>query len=255
MNDQFIYDDEEHIFYLPDKSITYEALYEEKVIKNEELGKVIFYSNNIKLFISKNSKFIKFINDDREYNIFICEAGQIYFLIEHFGFKKYIVLKNGVETNNTLLSLDFDTIKKVDNYLKEDEYIKVNRPFINNSKILLESLSVLYDKYQKYNISSNEFRLSKEREVFYQKLKSLINKSNFVAICGPKSIGKTTSLLYFKHVYILKSFYVNLSYCKKIYELNNIEELHLSICRELFSCLTFKEVNEVYSFLEKNEYN
>ena len=254
MSDDFIYDEKNHIFYLPDQSNTYEAFYKEKVKNNEELGKMITYKT-YKFYVSENSKFIKFIDDDKEYNIFISNGEQLSFIMENFGFKKYIVLKNGVETNKTLFSFDFDTVKKVKNYLKEEEYIKANKPLNNTSNILLESLSILYDKYQKYEVLIKEFLLTEERKNFFKKLKSLLSNSNFVSICGPKSIGKTTSLLYFQKIYYSRSLYINLSYCKKLYETKRTEELYLTICKELFNCLTFQEVNQVYLFLEKQQYN
>ena len=257
MKTEFFFDEKENKFYLPDKSKTYESFYQEKKDNKEELKKVITYKENYKLYLSENSKLMKFISKEKQNDIFISNAGQLAFLIGHYGFKKYILLKNGVQTNKTLYSLDFDTIKEVDNYLNEEEYKKVNRPLNNYSNIPLKSLSILYNKYQKYYISTNdnEFILTNERKTFFDKLKDLLRETNFVSICGPKSIGKTTSLLYFQQVYITNSLYINLSYCKKLYEYKNKEELYLVICRELFNCLTFEEVNEVYQFLEKNKFN
>ena len=255
MKSEFFYNEKENKFYLPDQSKTYESFYEEKKDKKEELGKVIIYKEKYKLFLSENSKIMKFIGKEKQYDIFVSNGGHLTFLIKHYGFKKFILLKNGVQTNKTLYSLDFDTIKEVDNYLNEEEYKEVNKPLNNNSNIPLKSLSILYNKYQKYNISTNEFILTNERKTFFDKLTKLLSNTNFVSICGPKSIGKTTSLLYFQKVYITSSLYINLSYCKKLYESKNIEELNLVICRELFNCLTFEEVNEVYQFLEKNKFN
>ena len=251
MKTEFFFDEKENKFYLPDKSKTYESFYQEKKDNKEELKKVITYKENYKLYLSQNSKLMKFISKEKQNDIFISNAGQLAFLIGHYGFKKYILLKNGVQTNKTLYSLDFDTIKEVDNYLNEEEYKKVNRPLNNYSNIPLKSLSILYNKYQKYYISTNdnEFILTNERKTFFDKLKDLLRETNFVSICGPKSIGKTTSLLYFQKIYITNSLYINLSYCKKLYEYKNKEELNLVICRELFNCLTFEEVNEVYQFL------
>ena len=255
MKSEFFYNEKENKFYLPDQSKTYESFYEEKKDKKEELGKVIIYKEKYKLFLSENSKIMKFIGKEKQYDIFVSNGGHLTFLIKHYGFKKFILLKNGVQTNKTLYSLDFDTIQEVDNYLNEEEYKEVNKPLNNNSDIPLKSLSILYNKYQKYNISTNEFILTNERKTFFDKLTKLLSNTNFVSICGPKSIGKTTSLLYFQKVYITSSLYINLSYCKKLYESKQIEELNLVICRELFNCLTFEEVNEVYQFLEKNKFN
>lgn len=255
MKSEFFFNEKENKFYLPDQSKTYESFYQEKKDIKDELEKVIIYNENYKLYLSENSKIIKFIGKEKQYDIFVSNVGQLTFLINYFGFQKYIMLKNGVKSDKTLYSLDFDTIKEVDNYLNVEEYKEVNKPSNNNSNIPLKSLSILYNKYQKYYISTNEFILTNERITFFDKLKNLLRNTNFVSICGPKSIGKTTSLLYFQKVYITKSLYINLSYCKKLYESNRIEELNLVICRELYNCLKFKEVNEVYQFLEKNKFN
>ena len=253
MADEFIFDENENQFYLPDKSMTYAEYF--NTLQKDDLNKVITYKDDIQIYFSINSKFIKFIVGEKELNIFIVNSGQIYFLIDYFGFTKYIVLKNEIEIDNVLYSLDFDTVKKVDNYLKEEDYKKANKK-LDNSNIPLQSLSILYDKYQKYDTPLDKFLLTKERKEFFQKLNDLLGKTNFVSICGPKSIGKTTSLLYFKKNYIKSSFYINLSYCKKLYESKETEEeLYLTICKELFCCLNFEEVNKVYSFLEKNDYN
>ena len=165
MKTEFFFDEKENKFYLPDKSKTYESFYQEKKDNKEELKKVITYKENYKLYLSENSKLMKFISKEKQNDIFISNAGQLAFLIGHYGFKKYILLKNGV------------TIKEVDNYLNEEEYKKVNRPLDNYSNIPLKSLSILYSKYQKYYISTNdnEFILTNERKTFFDKLKDLLN--------------------------------------------------------------------------------
>ena len=59
-------------------------------------------------------------------------------------------------------------------------------------------MSIVYDKYQKYELLPDNFVLTKERIEFFNTLKELLDINNLISICGPKSIGKTTSLLYFK---------------------------------------------------------
>ena len=134
-----------------------------------------------------------------------------------------------------------------------DEFNKANGT-INEPNFPLNLLSILYDKYQKFNVSSENFELTEERKEFFKSIKNLLDEKNFICICGPKSIGKTTSLLYFRKKYILSSFYINLTYCKRLFDSNYMEELYLIICKELFYCLNFDEVNKVHSFLENRKF-
>ena len=191
----FIYDEKEEVFYLPDKEITFQDFFNKQIKSN--LGRNIKYKDKYLVNLSENSKIITFEEFDKTHNIFITSESQVLYLIEYFGFDKYIVLKNGIDVQKIFNSLNFDTIKRVKNYLKKDEYLK-EKKVITNSDIPLKLLSISYDKYQKYDSLSDNFELTDERKDFFNALKNLLNIKSFVAICGPKSIGKTTSLLYFK---------------------------------------------------------
>ena len=252
MKDNFIFNSEEKKFYLPGNKITYENFF--KKLEKSKLGCNIKYDKIYKINISENSKEIEFKDFDKTHKIFITNEDQVLFLVRYFCFEKYEILKNGNKVNIISSSLDFDTVKRIKNYLNNDEYIKANEE-LEDTNISLNSLSLLYDKYQKYEALSDEFILTKERIDFFATLKSLINEKSFIPICGPKSIGKTTSLLYFKKKYLGNSLYINLSYCKSLYEQEKFEELLLTISKELFSCFDFEEVNKIYSFFEKKTYN
>lgn len=247
----FIYDEKEEKFYLPDKEIDYQEFFNKQTKNN--LGCNIKYKDKYVVNLSENSKIITFEDFDKVHKIFISDENQVIYLIKFFGFKKYIVLKNGNEVKKIALSLNFDTIKRVKNYLKIDEFLKANET-IGDSNFSLDLLSIVYDKYQKYELLPDNFVLTKERIEFFNTLKELLDINNFISICGPKSIGKTTSLLYFRKKYLLNSFYINLSYCKKLFEYQNMDELYLIICKELNNCLSFDEVNKVYTFLEKKTF-
>ena len=249
--ENFIYDKKEEKFYLPDNEISYQDFFEKQT--RNTLGFNIKYKDKYVVNLSENSKIITFEDFDKAHKIFISNENQVLHLIRLFGFDKYIVLKEGVEMKKISLSLNFDTIKRVKNYLKTDEFNKANRT-INEPNFPLNLLSILYDKYQKFNVSSQYFELTEERKEFFKAIKNLLDENNFICICGPKSIGKTTSLLYFRKKYILSSFYINLTYCKRLFDSNDMEELYLVICKELFYCLNFDEVNKVYSFLENRKF-
>ena len=248
----FIYDEKEEVFYLPDKEITFQDFFNKQIKSN--LGRNIKYKDKYLVNLSKNSKIITFEDFDKVHKIFITSEIQVSYLLRFFRFDKYIILNNGIEVETITLSLEFNVIKRVKNHLKKDDYIKANE-ILKNSNIPLKLLSISYDKYQKYDSLSDNFELTDERVEFFGTLKKLLSKKNFVAICGPKSIGKTTSLLYFKKEYLPSSFYINLSYCTKLFESKKMEELYLTICKELFNCLNFDEVNEVYNnYLENKKF-
>ena len=252
--ENFLYDEKQKKFYLPDNSISFENLFEAQKSKGCE---EIYYYNKQPIFISNSSKVIKFICDDGEYNIFITNREQVFFLIGFFKFDKYLIYKDNEEKQYILDSLDFNIIKKVKNFLKEKEFLEANKNFDDDNNVPLNSLSILYDKYQKYDINSKTFDLTNERNDFFKSLIQLLSNKNFLLICGPKSIGKTTSLLYFmKKHYLRKYFYINLSYCKKLLMQKEEEEnLNLAICKELFNCLTFEDVNKIYSELSLKKFD
>lgn len=249
---KFYFDENKEQFYLPNKETTFQDYFNQQ--KSKELKENIYCQNETKYCVSNNSKFIKFIDFKNTHNIFICSKEQVLFLLEKFGFDKFIVLKSGIEVDHIKNSLDFDTIQRVENYLKKAEFEKANKA-INDSIIRLDDLSLLYEKYQKFNILSKNFHMTKEREEFFKKLKALIGNNNIVYISGPKYIGKTTSLLYYLKNNVVRYFYINLSYIKKLFESKNKSELNLSISKELYSCLDFEEVKLVYSYLNQKEYS
>ena len=142
----------------------------------------------------------------------------------------------------------------MDNLLCEEDFKKVDEDLKNNTKVFLKNLSLLYFNYQKIKEDS-EFILTNERKDFFAHLKTLLQKNKFIPICGPKSIGKTTTLLYYLKMNARrKYFYINLNYCKKLLLSDKKEELYLCVCKELFNCMTFKEVIKFYNYIYKKNY-
>ena len=252
---KFHYNEKEEQFYFPDEKMTFQEYFnQQKQLETQGLKENVFYQNEIKYYISNNSKIIKFVDFGKTHDIFICNKEQVLFLLEKFGFDKYVILKDGIEIEHIKKSLDFDTIKKVENYLKKEDFEKANKAIIDPI-IPLKDLSLLYEKYQKFSILSQNFQLTKEREEFFEKLKNLIENNNLVYISGPKYIGKTTSLLYYLKKNVVRHFYINLSYIKKLFDSKNKSELILAISKELYCCLDFEEVKHVYSYLNEKQYS
>ena len=250
----FIYKKEEKKFYLPDNTTTYEDFFKGLEIK-EEMESVDV--NGIKIRFAKNSKKIKFKGNGYNEEIFIVNKSQILYLLNLFHFKKYKIKKSNGEYKNIINDyLDFEEIIYCENDLDEKDFETANKSIQNEQKIMLSSLSLSFYDYQKNSFSkiNGEFELTKERIEFFNKLEELINETYFIPICGPKSIGKSISLLYFLKKYIQSSyFYINLSYCKKLF-LENKNECISYICKELYSCISFDNVQKIYNYISKSNY-
>ena len=133
--------------------------------------------------------------------------------------------------------MNFSEITYLENLLTKVEFNKAKENIENKNPIFLDDLSLIYSDYQKFKKNS-EFIITNEVNEFIEKLKLLNKSKRFIPICGPKSIGKTTSLLYYlKNYAALKYFYINLSYCKKLLVNGDKKNLCLCICKELFILL------------------
>ena len=260
----FIFNKENKKFYIPgEKKQTYEEYFKTlKIVENFQCFK-IGNLDNIKF--SKNSKNIKFKGNGYNEEIFICNKSQILYILNLFKFKRYKIIKyknNNKDNNsddNIILSdnLNFDEIIYLENLLNQKDYDRAKTPISNVPKVSLDLLSLSYYDYQKYDYSKieGEFEMSNERQEFFQKLNNLVDFKKFIPICGPKSIGKTTTLLYYlKTFYPNEYFYINLSLCKKLFNKDDNEKLCLCICKELYNCISFQEVQECYNYIYQKKY-
>ena len=249
----FIYKEQEKKFYINEEK-SFETFFQELKIEKDFIYVLI---NNSPVKISKNSKYIKFTGNGYNESIFIANANQALFIIYLFKFNSYKIKRNdGTFANGIYDDLDFDEIIYKESPLEEQDFRKANTIISKDEKILVGNLSLSYLDYQKYffSKSSGEFEMSKERENFYDKLNAL-SKNRFVPICGPKSIGKTTSLLYYlKTNWLTQYFYINLTYWKNLLSEKRYKELNLCICKELFNCMTFSNVEKFYGIFSKKSY-
>lgn len=173
-----------------------------------------------------------------------------------FEFKRYKIKdKDGNIKKKINNNLDFDEIIYLENILEKEEYNKVQTPM--KEDISLNNLSLLYFDYQKHEYKEDgKFELTKEREDFFNQLNTLTRDNNFIPICGPKSIGKTASILYYaKKNYKNQYFYINLSYCKNLLLNDKYEQLYLCICKELCNCLEFEEITQFYNYISNQKYS
>ena len=253
MNDnKFYFDEKEYKFYIYKDGLSYQDIYNSLSPINDDW--TFYEDDGVSVTISKNSKLISFIKDIKKINIFITNAHQVFFLLNKFKFTHYKI--DGKNPNEIIIgdNLDFSTIEYLDNLLFREDFDKVDENVKNNTKIFLKNLSLMYFDYQEIKEDS-EFILTNERNEFFKYLKALIQQSKFIPICGPKSIGKTTSLLYYLKMNARrKYFYINLKYCKKLLLLGKKEKLYLCICKELYNCMTFEDVKKFYNFIFEKDY-
>ena len=87
---EFIYNEEEKKFYLPDNSKTYEDFFKKLEIKEKM---ICVDMNGTIIRFAKNSKKIKFIGNGHNEDIFITNKNQILYILDLFHFKKYKIKK------------------------------------------------------------------------------------------------------------------------------------------------------------------
>lgn len=249
---EFYFDEESNTFYTKKGGESYESFFKKlKPMKNDwSFHKV----NDVEVTFSKNSKNIKFTKNGETKNIFVVNSYQVAFLIKKFKYNDYKIDGKFITETNFDDCLNFSEITYLENLLTKDDFNKAKENIENKNPIFLDDLSLIYSDYQKFKKNS-EFIMTNEIAEFFEKLKLLNKQKRFIPICGPKSIGKTTSLLYYlKNYAARKYFYINLSYCKRLLADGDKKNLCLCICKELFNCLKFEDVNKLYNSLYEMNY-
>ena len=249
---EFYFDEENDTFYTVKGGESYEDFF--KKLKPMKKDWSFHKVNDVEVTFSKNSKNIKFTKNGETKNIFVVNSYQVSFLLKKFKYNDYKIDGKLITETNFDDSLNFSEITYLENLLTKVEFNKAKENIENKNPIFLDDLSLIYSDYQKFKKNS-EFIITNEVNEFIEKLKLLNKSKRFIPICGPKSIGKTTSLLYYlKNYAALKYFYINLSYCKKLLVNGDKKNLCLCICKELFNCLKFEDVNKFYNSLYEMNY-
>jgi len=210
----FYFDENVNKFYSNKEGISYEDIFHNLEPINRDF--ILHIVDNVPVTFSKNSKIIKFIEGEKTKEIFVVNANQVFFLLKKFKYEHYEIDGKNSNEININDKLKFVEIKYFNHLLFQVDFNKANENIQEKEKILLENLSLMYYDYQKVKIKS-EFILTEERKRFFKKLNELNQTRRFIPICGPKYIGKTTSILYYLKVYArMKYFYINLKYCQKL---------------------------------------
>lgn len=195
MNDKhFYFDETKNIFYINENGLSYKEIFDSLLPIKDDW--TFYEKDGVSVTISKNSKIIKFIKGNDIKEIFITNAYQVLFLLNKFNFNHYKIDGKNKNEINIRDNLDFSEIDYLDNLLYQEDFAKVDENIKNNTTVFLINLSLMYFNYQKIKEDS-EFILTKKRNAFLTHLESLLQKNKFIPICGPKSIGKTTTLLYY----------------------------------------------------------
>ena len=253
-DDHFYFDEKENKFYFSKGGKSYEDIFKDlQKIHGDNFFQQV---DDVFVTFSKNSKKIKFIKEDKTTEIFVVNANQVLFLLKKFNYKHYLIHGKNAKDININDNLNFQEIKYLENLLFQNDYDKANENIKEKEKIILDDLSLIYYDYQKVESKINaEFILTEERNNFFEKLYQLNQTRRFIPICGPKYIGKTTSLLYYLKVYARwKYFYINLKHCQKLISLGKKEELLLCISKELFNCMKFEDIIIFYRTLNEKNY-
>lgn len=250
------YKHETHKFYEFESKEELEEMY--KSNKKQKLESMTYFEKDNVLYACPNPRYIKFIfpSSDTGISIFITDAAQISLIkVLYPDTKLYMKLKDQtsfVEMKD-LKNREYSEIKIANIYDKNiTEYKEVNVKIVP-SELTLKKLSLISNDYL-YIPKSGEnikFDLTKEREDFFKYLKNEIENSQFIPICGPESIGKTSTVLGFfslnRHLY--NYFYINLKTLDK-YKGDTIKIKEL-IIKELYHCIRIENINKNIETIKK----
>ena len=250
------YNNVDHKFYEFDSKQELEVMYEKN--KKKELEGTTYIEKDDILYACPNPRNIKFIfpSSDTGISIFISDATQISMIKVLYPDSKFYMKLIGqtsfVEMKD-LKNREYLEIK-IENIFDKNttEYTEVNEKILL-SDLTLKKLSLISNDYL-YIPKSGEnirFDLTEERKDFFEYLKNEIENSQFIPICGPESIGKTSTVLGFfslnRNLY--NYFYINLKTLDKYRgDIIKIREL---IIKELYHCIHIKTINENIEIIKK----
>ena len=255
------FDKEEFIFYTSsDKKKKFEDLHnlKDKVTKIIDNIEYIKYNNSFYCF--ENACNITFhLPNSIIKNIYVSNNNQIKYIKYLYPNHQFLV-KNEGDSQFSLSTINMKNkiqeIKIEFSVLSEDEYNKANS-FLNiNEKIPLADLSLIFEEYldDKYIIKQNpNFKLTTERKSFYKALNEELNKDNFIAICGPKGMGKSTNILAFLRGNLNDSnyFYINAKIINKYLMNNDSIKVKELIIKEIYHSGEFNKFKEKINELDK----
>ena len=248
------FDKSSYKFYEVDTKEELETIYNKS--EKIEIENAIYIKKEEIYYICPNARYITFIfPSGLKQSIFISDAAQISKIRELYPDTKFFMKLEGKDSfveMKDLVNRKYLEIKIEGIFQNDNEYKEANNIIIQ-SKLTLKNLSIVSKDYLYIpeSLEDIKFDLTNERKEFFQYLKNEINNNNFIPICGPESIGKTSTILgYFslnrdKYEYL----YTNLKTLDK-YKGDEIKIQEL-IVKELFHCLRLEDINSKLDELKK----
>ena len=239
-----------------------------QVNTNEELETIYNSNEKIKIedkiyikkekiyYICPNPRYITFIFPPNiTKSIFISDAAQISKIRELYQDTKFFMKLEGQDSfveMNDLKNRKYLEIK-IEVLYKNDKEYQESIETIDPSELTLRNLSIVSKDYLYIpeSIENIKFDLTDERKDFFKYLENEIETNNFIPICGPESIGKTSSILGFfcQNRCEYEYLYTNLKTLDK-YKGDEIKIQEL-IVKELFHCTTLETINNKLDKLKK----
>ena len=283
INREFFYDEKNYCFLLKEKGISFEKLYDKakssQLKKETELQKtaktdnchdsnnltiqnntkkdnIIKYIYENKIYYFNNPHFIEFTFPNKEVkSIFISDFVHLIFLLKGYkDYNKYYYKENNIEPDINIFPESDIPYNKIE--IKEKIPDKQSYEFANKkvdiSNIYCEDLSLNYKKYfENYEYIDKKkpyFEYSSERKEFFQYLENELKINNFIGLCGPKGIGKTTSILAFCRIKSYSYFYFNIKTIIKNFD-NKSKVLEI-IANEFVHCIGENDISECNKMLK-----
>ena len=226
--------------------------------KKQKLGDMIYIEKDNILYACPNPRNINFIfpSCDVGKSIFISDAAQISKIKVLYPDTKLYMKLEGQDSfieMKDLKNRNYLEIKIENVYDKNtSEYIEVNESILP-SELTLKNLSLISSDYLYIPESGEDikFYLTKEREAFFKYFKNEIENNKFVPICGPESIGKTSTILGFFSLNrdLYNYFYTNLKTLDR-YKGDTIKIKEL-IIKELYHCIPIEDINKKLEDIKK----
>ena len=143
----------------------------------------------------------------------------------------------------------YTEIKSISLCVDQEEYNKLNQLILlDDNKRSLSELTAAFNIYYENTIIKDlkpTFKLTKERNEFFEYLQKELKYKNLISFCGPKGIGKTISIIAFFRNYKEKYnyFYCNIKKLFKYYSENNMIKAKYLMLKELYNCVELDELN------------
>ena len=250
---EYHWDAKNNCFKTPDKGISFKDLYnsKNKISFTKSSTEYILYNGVYYPFIGQGEIKIIFV-DGKEITVYFPRNLLIFDFIKKYSTYQYIVKKEGSQSfvKEEINAEDkYTEIKFISLCVDKEEYNKLNQLILlDDNKRSLSELTAAFNIYYENTIIKDlkpTFKLTKERNEFFEYLQKELKYKNLISFCGPKGIGKTISIIAFFRNYKEKYnyFYCNINKLFKYYSENNMIKAKYLMLKELYNCVELDELN------------